>query len=86
MWTLWTLDTLWTLRQAVTPPRPAASANVTAVKKSASSRQPSPARPRLSHTGQFLLGLYVATGLGTAAAAVCVTWISGHRHLASSVT
>ena len=83
---MWTLDTLWTLRQAVTPPPAAASANVTAVKKCASSRQPSPARPRLSHTGLFLLELYVATGLGTAAAAVCVTWISGHRHLASSAT
>ena len=34
----------------------------------------SPRQP--GHTGQFLLGLYVATGLGTAAAAVCVTWIS----------
>ena len=44
MWTLDTLWTLWTLRQAVTPAPPAPSANVTAVKKCASSRQPSPAR------------------------------------------
>ena len=80
---------LETLRQAVTPPPPAAQRQCYCSEEIC--QQP-PALGSLGHAwatpDSFCWScLYVATGLGSlGTAAVCVTWISGHLACASSAT